>query len=108
MRAAGYLRVARRVGCCRVGDKFLAITKKCLEVGGYVQRWEDAAGGYRKKVFWGVVHWVPQPVWLLPCFLSEVFPALLSGSTMFHTQNREHSQGAIFVLPLANIHTKPS
>ena len=48
-------------GCCRVGDKFLAITKKCLEVGGYVQRWEDAAGGYRKKVFLGVVLWVPQP-----------------------------------------------
>ena len=36
-------------GCCRVGDKFLAITKKCLEVGGYVQRWEDAAGGYRTQ-----------------------------------------------------------
>ena len=44
-----------------MGDNFLAITKKCFEVGGYVQRWEDAAGGYRKKVFWGVVHWVPQP-----------------------------------------------
>ena len=42
-------------GCCWVGDKFLAITKKCLEVGGYVQRWEDAAGGYRKKVFLGAV-----------------------------------------------------
>ena len=28
------------VGCCWVGDKFLAITKKCFEVGGYVQRWK--------------------------------------------------------------------
>ena len=23
-----------------MGDKFLAITKKCFEVGGYVQRWK--------------------------------------------------------------------
>ena len=39
----------RAEGCCWVGDKFLAITKKFLEVGGYVQRWEDAAGGYRTQ-----------------------------------------------------------
>ena len=31
-------------------------------VAGYVRRWEDAAGGYRKKVFLGVVLWVPQPI----------------------------------------------
>ena len=30
----------RAEGCCWVGDKFLAITKKCFEVGGYVQRWK--------------------------------------------------------------------
>ena len=36
-----------------MGDKFLAITKRCLEVGGYVRRWEDAAGSYRKKFFGG-------------------------------------------------------
>ena len=39
----------RAEGCCWAGDKFLAITKKCFEVGGYVQRWEDAAGGYRTQ-----------------------------------------------------------
>ena len=54
-------------GCCWVGDKFLAITKKCLEVGGYVQRWEDAAGGYQKKVFWRAVLWVPQPGTVMLC-----------------------------------------
>ena len=45
MRAAG-LPLCRAEGCCWVGDKFVAITKKCLEVGGYVQHWEGVAGSY--------------------------------------------------------------
>ena len=39
----------RAEGCCWVGDKFLAITKRCFEVGSYVQRWEDAAGDYQTQ-----------------------------------------------------------
>ena len=40
------LAVCHAEGCCWVGDKFLAITKKCFEVGSYAQHWEDAAGSY--------------------------------------------------------------
>ena len=37
-------------GCCWAGNNLLAITKKCFEVGGCVERWQGKAGGYR---FWG-------------------------------------------------------
>ena len=50
----------RAEGCCWV-RRVVAITKKCFEVGGYVQCWEDAAGGYQKKRFLGLVIWLPQP-----------------------------------------------
>ena len=45
----------RAEGCCWVGDKFLAITKKCFEVGGYVQRWKMRLAVTEKL---GVVLWV--------------------------------------------------
>ena len=70
MRAARYPRVAR--GCCWAGDNFLAITKKCFEVGGYVQRWEGAACGYQKK--FGAPLWVPQPCVAVASVLRLVLP----------------------------------
>ena len=60
------------LNCCWVGDNFLAITKKCFEVGGYVQRWAGAADcyriflsgppcGYHNPALPGVRRWIPTP-----------------------------------------------
>ena len=56
MSAAGYVCVAWRAAAARVGDNLLAITKKCFEVSGYVERQQREVGGYR----WGLAtHCVP-------------------------------------------------
>ena len=58
MCAARYLCVAWRVVAGRAIIQILAITKRCFEVDGYVQRWKVRVA---VTVFFLAQVWVPQP-----------------------------------------------